>query len=127
MTNQLDLLASASIGFDHLFNNELDQAIVILSSITNSPFHQVGLGLTKFLEAALGLEDEDLYSALNILIKGEQIALNQPKRSSKSIPALFGDGNEYKVLVGDATLCQALVHILTESYVEFIKAVYKLS
>lgn len=48
-------LLSATEGFDHLFGNDTAKARDILSQ-DNSPFHQLGLGVTAFLEAALGME-----------------------------------------------------------------------
>lgn len=124
ITSTEDEIADATLGFNALFNNDLITANQILSNHI-SPFHQVGLGLTAFLQAALGLEDQDLYAALTVLVKAETAAL--ASKASSSSDQVFGDGLQYKLLVGDAVLCQALIHVLTESYLEFLKAIFKLS
>jgi len=50
------LLRSATVGFDHLFANDIDEAKKAFASEEGSPFHLLGLGVIAFLQAALGME-----------------------------------------------------------------------
>jgi hypothetical protein len=48
-------IQAASKGFDHLFQNEFQQALDTFAE-DDSPFHLTGMGVVTFLEAALGME-----------------------------------------------------------------------
>ena len=48
-------LRAASVGFDHLFANDLQKARETFAA-GDSPFHAMGNGVCAFLEAALGME-----------------------------------------------------------------------
>lgn len=48
-------LLAASEGFDNLFGNKIEEAREVFSA-GDSPFHQLGMGVCAFLEAALGME-----------------------------------------------------------------------
>lgn len=61
---QNELILDSSRGFIALLNNDLELANEVFSSRPASPFHGLGLGLTEFLKAALGQEDDLLYGAL---------------------------------------------------------------
>ena len=54
-SNTAAAILSAAEGFDHLFGNDTAKAREVLSK-DDSPFHKLGLGVTSFLEAALGVE-----------------------------------------------------------------------
>ncbi len=56
---ELDALNSANNGFGRLFENDVAGAKTIFSS-SDDPFHQLGLGVCSFLEAALGMEVSSL-------------------------------------------------------------------
>lgn len=120
------LIVDATRGFDALLNNDLHAAHAILTA-TDSAFHALGLGLVKFLEAALGQEDNDLVGALQALLKAETAATAQLVPRASDPPTPFEPGTEFKLLVALAVMLQALVHILSESYLESVKAIYKLS
>lgn len=51
----VDSLRKASIGFDHLFLDEIKDAKSAFEK-DDSPFHLLGLGVCSFLEASLGME-----------------------------------------------------------------------
>jgi hypothetical protein len=51
----VDLLQKATVGFDHLFSDELEDAKSVFQS-HDSSFHLLGLGVCSFLEASLGME-----------------------------------------------------------------------
>lgn len=128
--SQVELLNDATRGVSKLLNNDLPGAQEILKSHADSPFHLIGLGLSSFLSAALGQEDSELTGALAILVRAESLASaaqTSNKRSKSDGPAVFPAGTEYQTLVADAVVCQALVHVLTSSYVEFMKAIYKIN
>ena len=51
----LSSLRAATVGFDFLFSDDLKRAREVFAQ-EDSPFHQLGLGVCAFLEAALGME-----------------------------------------------------------------------
>lgn len=51
----VDFLQNASVGFDHLFLDEITDAKSVFQG-DDSPFHLLGLGVCSFLEASLGME-----------------------------------------------------------------------
>lgn len=58
-------LRVATQGFDYLFSNDLQKARETFSA-GESPFHQLGLGVCAFLEAALGMEVRDALIEIRI-------------------------------------------------------------
>lgn len=64
MAKTNELILDATRGFTALLDNRLDEANEIFRSVPASAFHGLGLGLTEFLKAALGQEDDLLYGAL---------------------------------------------------------------
>jgi len=52
---EADFLTSATNGFNKLFENDIVGARVLFNG-RDDPFHQLGLGICAFLEAALGME-----------------------------------------------------------------------
>lgn len=95
---QLEQLEHATTGFQHLLNNSLPEAKLVLGSST-SPFHLLGAGLTTFLAAALGQEDKELFASLALLSKAEEAATAQSvaKRGKGEPATVFPAGTEYKV------------------------------
>ncbi|GAA5820130.1 hypothetical protein JCM11251_005496 [Rhodosporidiobolus azoricus] len=123
----LKQIAEATKGCEALLNNELTTARNLLSE-KDDAFHLVGRGITAFLAAILSREDEELKRATETLAKAEVTAnaeagAKRPKGEVQVFPA----GTEYKLLTGDARIGQALVAIMSESYVEFAKAIWKLN
>ncbi|KAJ8294195.1 Inclusion body clearance protein IML2 [Rhodotorula toruloides] len=125
----LNQIEGASRGFEALLDNDLVQAKQILSSDPDSAFHLVGLGLSAFLAAILSREDDELRNAQETLIRAETMANNEAnaKRAKGETAGIFPGGTEYKLLTGDATIGQALIAIMSESYVEFVKAIWKMN
>ncbi|GAA5984842.1 hypothetical protein JCM11641_005434 [Rhodosporidiobolus odoratus] len=124
----VEQLQDASRGFEALLDNRLQEARTILSARDDSAFHLVGLGISAFLAAILSREDGELKNATEVLIKAEALANSQiNSRRTKEKDEVYPPGTEMKLLTGDATIGQALVAILSESYVEFVKAVWKLN
>ncbi|KAK4054454.1 Mitochondrial outer membrane protein iml2 [Microbotryomycetes sp. JL201] len=128
--NLLDLVQNATIGFEQLLNNDLAGAKRNFESRQHDSVpHAVGMGLSLFLSAALGAESDALAAAMEALQKAEALANHGDKTRSQAeqdtsriYPAL-----EYKILTNDAVLGQALCHLLTESYLEFLQVPFKMS
>ncbi|ORY89442.1 mitochondrial outer membrane protein IML2 [Leucosporidium creatinivorum] len=125
--DQLAQIREATLGIEKLLDNDLQGAQELLRARPDSPGHGVGLGISCFLQAALGQEDNELAKALEVLVKAEGIAAAQSTSARKGEKSVFPPGLEYKILTHDAVMSQALVHILTESYLEFTKAIWKLN
>lgn len=51
----VDSIQNATVGFDHLFSDEITDAKAAFQT-HDSPFHHLGLGVCSFLEASLGME-----------------------------------------------------------------------
>jgi len=51
----VDLIQKATVGFDHLFSDEIEDAKSVFQR-DDSSFHFLGLGVCSFLEASLGME-----------------------------------------------------------------------
>ncbi|KAK4702900.1 hypothetical protein P7C70_g3325, partial [Phenoliferia sp. Uapishka_3] len=74
LKSQADLIKHATLGFDLLLNNHLPSSRELFASEPNSPFHLVGIGISGFLQAALGQEDGALLASLDALMKAEVVA-----------------------------------------------------
>ncbi|GJN90579.1 hypothetical protein Rhopal_003591-T1 [Rhodotorula paludigena] len=119
MTSRTTVLAQiedATKGFEGLLDNDLDIAMQILRAKPDSAFHLVGLGIAAFLKAILSREDAELREAQA-----------NTKRPRGDTAGAYPAGTEFKLLNGDAVIGQALVAIMSESYVEFAKAIWKLN
>ncbi|GAA5895996.1 hypothetical protein JCM8208_007500 [Rhodotorula glutinis] len=132
MTSKEIVLAQiedATQGFDALLDNRLLDSFGILRGQPESPFHLVGLGIAAFLKAILSREDAELREATETLVKAEAVATAEvkAKRPKGDMTGAYPAGIEYKLLQADAVLGQALVAVMSESYVEFAKAIWKLN
>ncbi|BGP55618.1 hypothetical protein JCM8202_004879 [Rhodotorula sphaerocarpa] len=124
----LEQVQHASKGFEALLNNDISGAREVLGSRPDSASHLVGLGIVAFLVSILSKEDAELRAATETLQSAEAKAnVEANAKRPKGETGVYPPGTEFKVLVGDATIGQALVAIMSESYVEFAKAVWKLN
>ncbi|KAM0791385.1 hypothetical protein ACM66B_005850 [Microbotryomycetes sp. NB124-2] len=128
----LQLVQDATTGFDQLLNNDIAEAKRTFDAKQDSVPHAVGSGLSTFLAAALGQEDSQLSGAMDTLVKAEALATEHVQNSARSPQAALDTSRvyphlEYKLLTNDAVLGQALCHVLTESYLEFMKCLYKMN
>ncbi|GAA5984217.1 hypothetical protein JCM10908_006095 [Rhodotorula pacifica] len=124
----LEQIQYASTGFEALLNNEVDQARNILEARPDSVPSLVGLGIVAFLRSILSREEAELKIANETLQRAEAKAnVEANARRSKGDSGVYPPGTEFKVLLGDATIGQALIAVMSESYVEFAKAVWKLN
>ena len=53
--NAVNLIQKSTVGFDHLFSDEIADAKSVFRKHESS-FHLLGLGVCSFLEASLGME-----------------------------------------------------------------------
>lgn len=122
-----------------MLNNDLASARALLSSADDdsSSFHQLAAGVCAFLGAALGMESSELAHAIELLAAAENGANKRISTAASTSTtrtddndgdkAFYAPATPFKVLVADAVILQSLSHVLTESYVEVMKAVYKLN
>ncbi|KIY72518.1 hypothetical protein CYLTODRAFT_417906 [Cylindrobasidium torrendii FP15055 ss-10] len=121
------LLVSATTGFDQLFANDLEQAKETFKSHLNAKsnrkeeiaFHQLGLGVAAFLEAAFGMEKDKMEVASQ--------ALNEAVTSSAAALKSTDNALEYEILHADAILLAGLVSALGETYMGYLSCLYALN
>ncbi|KAI0672830.1 outer membrane protein Iml2/Tetratricopeptide repeat protein 39 [Trametes maxima] len=120
-------LRAATVGFDGLFANELEQARETFAS-GESPFHSLGLGVCAFLEAALGMETGLMAEASRLLALAEAGAKKQLKFAKSSDKATqFPPGTEWELLHSDAVILLGLTHALSESYMGYLQCLYAMN
>ncbi|KZT09584.1 uncharacterized protein LAESUDRAFT_741851 [Laetiporus sulphureus 93-53] len=120
-------LRSATEGFDYLFSNDLAKARETFAE-ADSPFHQLGLGVCAFLEAALGMETALLAEATRCLSASEAGSKRQLKAFKSAKPsAFFPPGTEWELLHSDAVILLGLNHALSESYMGYLQCLYALN
>ncbi|KAH9930772.1 uncharacterized protein B0H18DRAFT_993499 [Fomitopsis serialis] len=122
-------LTDATHGFDQLFQNELeDSRNIFAASESDSPFHQLGLGVCAFLEAALGMETGLLAEAQRCLSLSEAGSKKQLKASKYAKRTTqFPPGTEWELLNSDAVILLGLNHALSESYMGYLQCLYSLN
>ncbi|EJF66189.1 hypothetical protein DICSQDRAFT_78415 [Dichomitus squalens LYAD-421 SS1] len=120
-------LRAASVGFDHLFANDLTKARETFAS-GDSPFHQMGHGVCAFLEAALGMETGLMAEASRLLALCEAGAKRQLKVAKlSSATTQFPPGTEWELLHSDAVILLGLTHALSESYMGYLQCLYAMN
>jgi len=120
-------LESATQGFSHFFNDDLEQARNVLNEGT-TPFHLLGLGVVTFMQAALGMEDNVLPQATEALAKAEASAKAAHKAAKSLTPyGQFPAGIEWEILHADAVLLHGLTLALSESYMGYLQCMYSLN
>ncbi|PIL24330.1 hypothetical protein GSI_14083 [Ganoderma sinense ZZ0214-1] len=128
--SQLDTqqqLRAATVGFDHLFANDLTKARDTFAG-GDSPFHAMGHGVCAFLEAALAMETGLMAEASRLLTACEAGAKNQlklTKSSSQTTP--FPAGTEWELLHSDSVILLGLTHALSESYMGYLQCLYAMN
>lgn len=94
---QKEYIESAANGFERLLGNDIVGARAIFSANKTSAAHGVGLGITAFLQAALGLESGELSSALDVLVNSEAAAQAAASSRQASYKTVYPNGTEYSV------------------------------
>ncbi|KAI0822776.1 outer membrane protein Iml2/Tetratricopeptide repeat protein 39 [Trametes gibbosa] len=120
-------LRAATVGFDSIFANELEEARETFAS-GDSPFHSLGLGVCAFLEAALGMETTLMAEASRLLALAEAGAKKQLKLAkSFENTTQFPPGTEWELLHSDAVILLGLTHALSESYMGYLQCLYAMN
>ncbi|KAG6815974.1 hypothetical protein H0H87_009701 [Tephrocybe sp. NHM501043] len=123
----VELLASATRGFDYLFCNDLARAKAHFEG-KDDPYHLLGLGVCAFMEAALGMESGLLVEATRCLSQSEAGARKQMKSAIKAHPnQRFAPGLEWEILNADAVVLLGLTNALSESYMGYLQCMYALN
>ncbi|TFK18910.1 hypothetical protein FA15DRAFT_627434 [Coprinopsis marcescibilis] len=134
MANQdtnLQMLESATKGFDYLFANDIEGARKHFAG-SEDPFHLMGAGTIAFLEAALGMETHLVTEASRCLALSEagakrQIKVQQSSPSASLSTSRFPAGLEWEIVSADAVVLLGLTNALSESYMGYLQCMYSLN
>jgi hypothetical protein len=133
-------VADAMAAVGQIMNDDIDGAEARLSQDT--VFHQLGLGIAKFMRSILGFEKEIMAQASSLLLETETKASAELKRAQRattgggwfgrgvtepSIPShAYPAGTQYALVGAQAQLMGAIVAVMHESLAEALKGFYKL-
>ncbi|KAI0253518.1 outer membrane protein Iml2/Tetratricopeptide repeat protein 39 [Lactifluus subvellereus] len=120
-------LKSATVGFDHIFSNELDKAEELFKT-SDSALHLLGSGACAFLQAALSMETGLILEASNLLEQAEAGAKKQLK-SAKNFKQTgrFPAATEWELIYSDCVILLGLTYALSESYMGYLQCLYSLN
>ncbi|KAF2094725.1 hypothetical protein NA57DRAFT_79894 [Rhizodiscina lignyota] len=122
-------LEDAMIGVLNIMNDDIVSAEESLSK-GNSPFHYLGRGLSIFLRAVLGFEQDVMHEAAKTLGEAESLASEAQTRAHRhpdtSQAEIYPAGSEYALCIAESQLMQAVLGVLNESLTESIRGFYKL-
>lgn len=123
---EADFLTSATNGFNKLFENDIVGARVLFNG-RDDPFHQLGLGICAFLEAALGMEAHVIEEANRCLALAEAGTRKFTKSKKHVENHRFHPGVEWEILNADTVVLLGLLHALSESYMGYLQCLYSLN
>ncbi|KAB5595733.1 Mitochondrial outer membrane protein IML2 [Ceratobasidium theobromae] len=118
-------LESASTGFKHLLNDDVDGAKKLFMQ-GDSPFHLLGLGVINFLKAALGMEEglmPDAVASLTAAEAGAKAAAKATRTAKGSAPSRYPAGTEYEICQAVAIVLLGLTQALSESYMGYLQCI----
>ncbi|KAF9269546.1 hypothetical protein L218DRAFT_953162 [Marasmius fiardii PR-910] len=118
-------LQAATQAFDFLFDNDVIQAKAAFAA-DDSPFHLVGMAACVFLEAALGMETNQMAEASKLLAQAEMASKKQAAKG-RAGTFRFPDGLEMEVLNADAVVLSGITSALSESYMGYLQCLYSLN
>ncbi|XBW37510.1 hypothetical protein QEN19_003093 [Hanseniaspora menglaensis] len=144
--NQAKQFEVALKAMDHLFKDEADigldmifQSSKALNDMSSDEkknhipaenmILELASGVIYFLEATLGFEPSKIAKAQEVMTKAENLALKAEKYNveNKVVSSeKYAIGLECKIAYIEACLLNALLMLFTESYMDSIKALYKL-
>lgn len=116
-----------------IINDDVEGADVLLLE-NDSSFHKLGRGVTRFLMAVMGFEQDIMKDAGDRLSDAETSAWNDLKRAQKDggsqggtwKSSIYPVGSEFALCQAEAQLMNAVLGVLNESLTEAIKGFYKL-
>lgn len=127
--DETDQLLDAMAGASLIMNDDMDGANAKLGA-GNSIFHGLGSGITFFMKALLGWEQEVMKEAAALLNDVESRGWVEMKKAQKEDfgyrSSIYPAGTEYQLVIALAQLMGAVVGVLTESLTEAIRGFYKL-
>ncbi|EAU84983.2 hypothetical protein CC1G_04079 [Coprinopsis cinerea okayama7 len=121
-----EMLASATKGFDYLFANDIVGSREHFNS-KDDPFHLMGAGVIAFLEAALGMETNQVTEASRCLALSETGTRKQMKAPKAKTHSRFPAGLEWDIINADAVVLLGLTHALSETYMGYLQCMYSLN
>lgn len=130
-------LEEAFIAMDMVMDDRSNEALkLITENKENKPgrdqsaFYKLVIGVIYFIEATLGFEPESIRRASEALAEAEAAAVKDRNRAQRNGHASkyskYPPGTEYRVAFAEAELMGAITLFLSESYLESVKALYKL-
>jgi hypothetical protein len=98
----IELIVDATRGFELLLGDDFEGGKAVFLSKPDSPAHGAGVGISAFLQAALGREDAELHGALVALVQSEAISSAKVavRRGKGEAETIYPAGTEYKVSAG---------------------------
>ncbi|KAF5347916.1 hypothetical protein D9756_010118 [Leucocoprinus leucothites] len=123
---EVDALNSANNGFNKLFQNDVAGAKELFNG-HDDPFHQLGLGVCAFLEAALGMETQAIEEANRCLTFAEAGTRKYTNTRQQVENHRFHPGVEWEILNADAVVLLGLCHALSETYMGYLQCLYSLN
>ncbi|KAI9819909.1 MAG: Mitochondrial outer membrane protein iml2 [Pycnora praestabilis] len=113
----------------HIMSDDVEAAEAELSH-GNSAFHKLGKGMTAFIKATLGFEQEIMREASERLADAESTASTDQRRAQRDShsyrSAIYPPGSEFALCHAESQLMSAVVGVLNESLTESIRGFYKL-
>ncbi|KXN84549.1 Mitochondrial outer membrane protein IML2 [Leucoagaricus sp. SymC.cos] len=123
---EVNALANATRGFDRLFENDIAGARALFNA-RDDPFHQLGLGVCAFLEAALGMEAHIIEEAHRCLTLAEAGTRKFTKTRMAVENHRFHPGLEWEIINTDTVVLLGLVNALSETYMGYLQCLYALN
>ena len=122
-------LEKALKAMDYVLDDRPKEAFSLLQDHDEVPISELAYGVCEFLEATLGFEEDTMKHAAIILSKAETLAWKEKGFAEKNNlqgSVIYPAGTEYTVAYAEANLLNALLMLMTESFVEEAKALLKL-
>lgn len=124
-----EAMMHAMSGVLHIMDDDTVTAEKILSE-SNDSYHLLGKGLSMFLQAVLGFEQDVMRSAASVLGESETVAYEKLKKAQRrpqdSATTIYPAGMEFSLSIAESQLMRAVLAVLNESLTESIKGFYNM-